>query len=292
MTGMSRITLEQLVAGSEDGYPRNVRAEVFPRLLKKGVLTGTVAERSAEFDDTPALRRTLGFGIEDFAYNTQGWCFAAVDAPVGRVADALRGHKAAVRYAPDVPFLAYADDLGVQPHPDRRDAFLVASPRSDWSVLVQTVHWIQGSDPLLALWLAADLSAALGTRALAMWDDDFSGEHLVLCTGGSRTAYLGDEVNGWEDVQAAVYEWGVFVPKCFVASGGTTASFHAAAAADVRRADHVVLAIPDGSRVRVPHALEKLGMLAQAVAEEPEDEAAFCNGMIDSLCQQASALRG
>lgn len=288
---MPQRSLDEVVADSEEGYPRNVREAVLTRLLDDGTLPGTTVGEKRMLEDGPALARVLGFGVEDFAYNTQGWCFFAVDAPIDRVAAALAAHRAVERYTPSVALGADAEDLEVQGSVERRDAFVLHVATSAWTVVVQTVHWIQGSDPLLALYLAAELSESLGTRAVAMWDDDFSGAHPVQVERGQRTSYVGDESNSWEDVAVAIYRLGLRVPKCFIASDGASATLHVADPAEVTRADHAVLRVPAETQVGVPHALEKLGMLAQAIASPPTDEADFCGQMIDGLWQQAERLR-
>jgi hypothetical protein len=83
---MPRIPVDEVAARSEEGYPRTVREAVLTRLVDDGTLPGAKSHGRRLVDDGPELQRVLGFGVEEFAFNTQGWCFFAVDAPIDRVA--------------------------------------------------------------------------------------------------------------------------------------------------------------------------------------------------------------
>ena len=58
----------------------------------------------------------------------------------------------------------------------------------------------------------------------------------------------------------------------------------------MQRADRVLLKVPDVIQSKGPHVFEKLGMMADAMAEELEDEAAFVKHMLEGVWRQAKAI--
>lgn len=242
-------------------------------------------------------------GITAFVRNQQGWSFVAVRAPIERVAEALAGRAGVLRHAPDVRPQAMQEDAGIQGEHERRHAFLVKMRGSEWAVLVLTVHWFQNADALFATLLAADLSETLATRAVAAWDDDFSGSTAIVCDNGRKSAACNDEEDS-DAFDALFDEGGISLPECFIstegAKSGDEARLLVADPSAVERADAFLLAVPAALRSDVPHVFEKLGMMAEAVAggeagdEEgdfPEDEEAFRAQMVEGIWKRAEAVR-
>jgi hypothetical protein len=293
---MNHVPLSQAVLRGrrQDQYFQNVKLKVIPRLVERGLVNGRTAENGQlEVADDEALRAAMRLGIEEIVYNTQGWSCVAIKAPsMDQAAAAIRSRGGGVlAHEPSVRPLALQKGVGIHAEADRRHVFLLKLRDCDWPVLIQTVHWFQSSDALLATLLAAELSEALKTRAVAMWDDDFSGSTAIVCDHGQRTQTINDEDTA--EFYGFFYEQGIAVPECFIASneGGGPARLHVADPAQVERADYFVLPVPDESQVRVPHALSKLGMMAEALAEGLEDEEAFRSHMSDGLWQKVEALR-
>jgi hypothetical protein len=281
--------------GGEEGFYYNVRVKVIPRLVERGLLNGKSVEGVPHVAIDETFERRMSFGIERFVYNTQGWSFVAFDSPFDRVAAALRSLRGVSGYRAGVAAERWVEeDARMQPDPARRDVFLIQPRGAAWPVLVQTVHWIQGSDPLLATWIAAEVSQALGARAVSAWDDDFSSATGVICDRGERSGGVSDS-GEWVDFYLYFYEQGIRVPKCFIASGEAAAAAARLLVedpAEVERADGMTIAIPDESQVRVPHVFSKIGMMAEAIAEGLEDEAAFHQRAADSLWGRVQGLRG
>jgi hypothetical protein len=68
---------------------QNVRKRVIPLLIKKGLLKGKTVGGKPMVAADAALQWILGFGIEEFVYNQQGWSFTAVRASIDQVSAAL-----------------------------------------------------------------------------------------------------------------------------------------------------------------------------------------------------------
>jgi hypothetical protein len=182
-------------------------------------------------------------------------------------------------------------EISVQGDSKLRHAFLLqmsASP--DWSVLIQTVHWFHSCDAVMATALACALSKDLNTLAAAAWDDDFSGSSMIICQNGNQKASVTDEEDGWEGFYEFFYENGVCVPESFIGTEKGNTTLYVADPGKVRRADRVVLKVPDRIESQTPHAMEKLGMMAEALAEGLEDEAAFMEHMRGGIWEQAEEL--
>jgi hypothetical protein len=245
----------------------------------------------------------MNYGINAFARNQQGWSFVAVRAPVERVAEALTKRAGVLRHEPNVRVQPMGENAAIQGEHERRHAFLVKPSGGEWAALVLTVHWFENADALFATLLAAELSEALGTRAVAAWDDDFSGTSAIVCDKGQKSAVLGDEEDA--DAFAAFFQdQRLALPECFISTDGAKtddeAQLLAGNPSDVERADHFLLAVPEPLRSNAPHVFEKLGMMAEAVAggeagnedaDFPEDESEFRAQMVEGIWKRADAVR-
>jgi len=287
---MNYLSVEEAAKrAGEDGFFQNVWKGVIPILMEKGVLNG----QDGRVADDEALGRVMAFGIERFVQDQQGWSVMAVRAPIAEVAAALGRRAGVLARTENVRPLKMTEDLGVEPSEEKRDAFLVKFKKSDWTVLIQTVHWFKSCDAVMVTALACALSKELETTAMAAWDDDFSGSTMIVCEKGERTQTVSDESDGWEAMYAFCYEQGIYLPNCFIASEGGKAALHVENPAEVERADHVVLSVPGALRSGGPHVFEKLGMMAAAVEADLEDEEAFMSAMNDGVWAQAEGvLRG
>ena len=140
--------------------------------------------------------------------------------------------------------------------------------------------------------LACALSKEFKTLAAAAWDDDFSGSSLIICKNGKQQASVSEEgeEDGWEGFYEFFYEQGIYLPELFIGTGKGQATLYAADPAQVQRADHVVLKVPRPVESKGPHVLEKVGMMAEALAEGLEDEEAFMNHMRNGVWDQAQSI--
>lgn len=278
--------------GAAEGFPQNVRREVIPRLIERGALRGKTVKGKPAVADDAVLARIMRLGIERFVYNQQCWSFTAVRAQAEAVAGRLKGRQGVLRHEPNVKVMRMRKDAGVEGRPDRRDVFLVQPKDTDWSVIVQTVHWVQSADMVVGGLLAAELSEGLKTKAVAAWDDDFAGSTALVCENGELATTLTDE--DWVAFYGFFYEEGIALPPCFISAKGDKATLLADDPAEFERTDHFVLAIPTESQTNAPHVFYKLGMMAQAMAADPEDmedEAAFRAHMTRGLWDQVQAIR-
>lgn len=274
--------------GPADQFPARVREAVLTRLATAGTLASKKHGSDLLLARDTALDRALHAGIEHFVYNMQGWSFAAVRAPIEKVADALATRTGVTGYTPDVKPVRTDDRAGIEPTPDRRDVFAVQFEHTpDWTVLIETVHWIQPADMVMVTLMAAELSKKLDTVAIAAWDDDFAGSTAILCDRGRRTATLTDD-GEYDAFYALFYEQGIHLPSAFIsAADGRPSQLHLEDPAAVARADRFTAAIPTESQTRAPHLFYKLGQMAAALADdEIEDEESFRNAMTDGIWQQ------
>lgn len=138
--------------------------------------------------------------------------------------------------------------------------------------------------------LACALSKEFNNLAAAAWDDDFSGSSLIICNTGKQEVAISDEEDGWEGFYEFFYEHGIYLPQSFIGSGKESASLYVAEPAKVRRADRVVLKVPGAVESKGPHVVEKLGMMAEALAEGLDDEEAFMQHMRGGIWAQAQAV--
>ena len=131
------------------------------------------------------------------------------------------------------------------PVADRRHCFLVKTKNSDWTILIQTVHWIESTDIVMAVYLAGSLSAELKTEAVAVWDDDSSGMTLLLCEKGKKPKRITEGAD-WSFYQF-FYEQGIYLPECFISSDGEGAALEVSDVSEIERADQVMLELPSES---------------------------------------------
>ncbi|MBV9865695.1 MAG: hypothetical protein JO316_10115 [Abitibacteriaceae bacterium] len=300
------LTVEEVAQrAGEDGFPRNVRRAVIPHLIKKGLLHGKQEDQHQLVADDDALARLTAFGVEQFVYNQQGYSFMAVRAPIEEVARHLAAGPGVANYEASVQPLPMQEDVAFEMAGDVRQAFLVqmrASP--EWSVVLQTIHWFQNCDAVMVTALALALSRHFQTVAAASWDDDFSGSSLLVCENGERKYELSDEsdevdesdeddeneLHSWVRFYAFFYEQGIALPASFIGTASGRATLYVADPAAVLRADHIALRVPRPLESTGPHVFEKLGMMAQALAEGADDEADFLSKMRAGVWHQAQAL--
>jgi len=288
---MDYLAIEEAAAlGDASDFQRHVRMELIPRLVEAGRLQGNDVAGVPCVAWNDQLERFSRLGIERFVENQQGYSFVAVEAPIEAVAEALRDRAGVLEYRESVGTHPLQRDAGLAAAPDRRDVFLLRIRDTDWTVLVETVHWVQSSDMLMVLLMAAELSERLRTRAVAAWDDDFSGSYAVLCERGrkKRASVTEEDHLGYFGL---FYELGISVPPCFIASDGGPARLLTADPSRVERADHAVLGLPDESRSGAPHVFYKLEAIGAALMGEIEDEGDFCARTVERLWRQVQAIR-
>ncbi|HEY7116129.1 MAG TPA: hypothetical protein VH475_06070 [Tepidisphaeraceae bacterium] len=274
----------------------NVKEQVIPYLIERGVLSGRTENGTTLVADDAALARVMRLGIESFVYGQDGWSFMAVRAPIGAVSAALARRPGVKEHRPDVRPAAMSPDAGIEGGSDQRHTFLISMRQvPDWSVLVQTVHWFHNCDAVMTTALAAALSRELKTLAVAAWDDDFSGSSMIICENGERASPDGPAEEGEDDDAGGFYgffyERGIHLPECFISAGGESQpTMHVREPGEVARADYFRLAVPAEVESPGPHALEKLAMMAEAIEEEIPDEEAFVRQMRGGIWNRAKAL--
>jgi hypothetical protein len=279
-------------SGREEFF-QNVREAIIPRLIKKGLLHGKKGKKGQLVADDELLARVMRLGVEQFVLNQQGYSFMAVRAPVQEVAPKLKARPGVVKYQEGVKVAKMKEGVGVQADEKVRQSFLVQiRDAPEWAVLIQTVHWSHSCDSIMGTALACALSKELQTLAAAAWDDDFSGSSLIVCENGQQKSAISDEdeEDGWEGFHEFFYERGIYLPESFIGTGRGNATLYVADPSKVQRADHVILKVPRPVESRGPHALEKLGMMAEAMAEGLDDEEAFMHHMREGVWHQAQAI--
>jgi hypothetical protein len=282
-------------AGKDD-FLQNVKRAIIPRLIEKGVLHGKKEKRKQLVADDDALERVMQSGIESFVQNQQGYSFMVVRAPIEKVGEKLKTRKSVAKYEPNIKPLKMTQDIGAQPDEKRRHTFLVQMKCApDWTALIQTVHWFYSCDAIMVTALAAAMSKEFKTLAAASWDDDFSGSSLIICENGQQKAAISDEDEGeeedsWAGFYEFFYEYGICLPESFIEVDKGTSNLYVADPKQVLRADRVELKVPKPVESKGPHVAEKLGMMAQAIAGDFDDEEAFMNQMRSGIWQQAQAI--
>jgi len=276
----------------KDEFLRNVRAAVIPRLTGKGLLHGKKEKKRQLVADDDALARLAGLGVEAFVQDQQGYSFMVVRAPIEQVAKKLKARPGVAKYEESVKPLRMKDNAGVQPDEKIRQTFLQLCASPEWCVLLQTVHWFHSYDAIMVTALACALSKELETLAAAAWDDDFSGSSLVVCENGKQKEAVSDEdeEDGWVGFYEFFYEQGISLPKSFIGTGKGRATLYVADPAQLLRVDHIALKVPRPINIKGPHVFEKLGMMAEAVAEGMDDEAAFIENMRGGIWRQAQGI--
>lgn len=288
---MTYLSLEDAAKlGAKEQFFQNVRRTVIPELVKSKKLSGKTVEGNLQVLDDEAFRRTMRFGIERFVYGQEAWSFVAIRAPLEDVAKSLKARPDVRAYEVNVAVGDLEEGAGVQPDPANRHAFLVKHKDSAWPLLIQTVNWIESSDMVIAVLLAADLSAALKTTAVAVWDDDFAGSTAVVCEKGEKKQVLDDESEG-AGFYGFFYENEIAMPECFISTDGSNAQLFVADPGEIERADHVVIAIPDETQASGPHVAYKLEMMNESLAEGLDDEEAFRAHAVEGLWQRVQAMR-
>lgn len=281
-------------AGKDD-FPQNVKRAVIPRMIKKGILNGKEDKKKQLVADDEALARVMQLGIEPFVQDQQGYSYLVVRAPIESVAKALKSRKSVAKYEPNVKPLKMKHDIGVQPDEKRRHTFLLQMRNTpDWCALIQTVHWFQSCDAVMVTALASALSKELKTIAAASWDDDFSGSSLIICENGKQKESIseegGDEEDGWVDSYEFFYEQGIYLPQCFIEVDKGASNLYVADPKQVERADRVELKVPKPVESQAAHVFEKMGMMAQAMAGDFDDEEAFMKHLRGGVWRQAEAV--
>jgi hypothetical protein len=281
-------------AGKDD-FLQNVKSAVISRLIEKGILSGKKERTKQLVADDEALARVMQLGIESFVQNQQGYSYLVVRAPIEAVAKNLKSRKSIAKYEPNITPLKMKHDIGIQPDEKRRHTFLLQMRITpDWCALIQTVHWFQSCDAVMVTALASALSKDLKTLAAASWDDDFSGSSLVICENGNQKQSLSeegeDEEDGWVTSYEFFYENGIYLPHCFIEVKNGASHLYVADPKQVLRADRVELKVPKPVESTTPHVFEKMGMMAEAMAGDFDDEEAFMKHMRSGIWDQAQAV--
>ena len=277
--------------GQKEQFFGAVREEIIPRLIKSGKLKGKKNGKDQQVLIDAAFERLMHCGIEQIVYNTQGWSFSAADAPFDDVAKAMQSLPEVAKHRANVAVGDMKDCGDLHPSDKVRNVILVQAKHSKWPVIVQTVHWFMDVDAMLATLLAARLSAALKTQAVAAWDDDFAGSTAIVCKDGGKIAVV-DDSDGSTDFYQFFYEHEIGLPACFIAGGKKGSDFRLFANNPdaFERADHFVLNIPKESRSKGPHVFEKFGAMAEAIELGLEDESAFRSHAVEQLWQRVRAI--
>ena len=283
------LNLEEAIrAGAKGEFFEHVRREVFLRLLRSGRLTGKRDGGQVLIQDDEVFRWTLGLGIERFAHNEQGWAFTAFRAPVSETAKVLLGQAGVSNYRENIRPRRLRRNAVMHPDPGARQACLFQLKHSEWSILIQTTHGAQTGDMVTGLLLAAEVSSALQTRAVAAWDDDITGSTLVYCEHGAKVSAR-TNAGDWAAFYEFFYTQGIAVPETFIAGGEEGADLHIEKPESVFRADALTLQIPQEVQEHGAHVEYKLGMI-EPLEEEPAPASEACRH-VDGLWGRALEIR-
>jgi hypothetical protein len=284
-TAMTHLTIREAAKAAKKGrYARAVAEAVIPDLIADGAIRGTLDGVGARVVDDEAFREAMRFGIERFMFNQQGWSFVAIDAPIHAVAEYLRGRSDVLHYESNTTIGPMKTGLWATSEGPRH-YYLVKTAPSEWSVLIQTIHWISMADVATGVLLAAELSVAFHTTAIAAWDDDFSGSTAVVCEDGAKAGVVShDGDKDWGRFHLLFYRRKIFLPECFIGGEeGEEPRLHARPTAAITRADRVVVEIAEQFRTDAPHVASKIAMMATATGAGLPDEAAFHRLIADRL---------
>ena len=226
--------------GTNNSFAYKVRKEIIRRLLEQGKLSGTFTEKVPCVIDDAAFRNLIQFGIEKFVYDRQGWSFTAVRATIENIARHLENRRGVVSYARRVELGKLSAGEGVEINSNKRHIFLVRTKGSSWTIIIQTVHWIQRCDMFIGLLLASELSAILKTEGIAAWDDNFSGATAVLCKHGTKATVLTD-AEDWINFYSLFYTKKIFVPEGFIAVNDGKARLLVGEPDTIERCDHLLI---------------------------------------------------
>jgi hypothetical protein len=237
------LPVEKTVEEFEKGFLQNVRKEVIPLLIRDGILTGKTVKKKLYVLDDDAFRSAMRFGIENFVRDRQGWSFVAFKAPFDNVAKAVRAHKDVSSYRENVGASKLEEEACIPAGEGKRHVFLVRFPPSEWSILIQTIHWVEMADFVLGEELAKDLSKRLKVMAIAAGDSDAGGSGAIVYKSGTKTGAFSTEED-WEQFYALFYREGIFLPESFIAEAKKQPRFMVSDPAAVERVDYMQIALP------------------------------------------------
>jgi hypothetical protein len=239
------LPVEKTIEKFEKGFLQNVRKEVIPLLVRAEILTGKLVNKKLHVLDDDAFRRTMRLGIEKFAQDKQGWSFVAFKAPFESVAKALRGRKDVSNYRENVG-ASTLDTVGAwEPDSeDKRHVFLTRFRQSDWTILLQTIHWIEMADFALGSDLGEDVSKRLKCMAIVAADSDAGGSAAAVYTNGKKGEDFSTEKSS-EEFYALFYTEGIFLPESFIAANKKQARLHLRDPASAERIDYMQVALPE-----------------------------------------------
>jgi hypothetical protein len=238
------LPVEKTVEEFETGFLQNVRKEVIPLLIRDGILTGKTVKKKVHVLDNDAFRRTMRFGIENFVRDRQGWSFVAFKAPFDNVAKAVRARKDVSSYRENVGASKLEEEACTPARAGKRHVFLVRFPPSEWSILIQTIHWVEMADFVLGEELAKDLSKRLKCMAIAAGDSDAGGSGATVYKSGKKTGAFSTEED-WEQFYALFYWEGIFLPESFIAEAKKQSRLMVSDPSAVERVDYMQIALPE-----------------------------------------------
>ncbi len=236
------VPIREMVERHEKGdFFQNVKKDVIPALIKKGILRGTTVKGEKMVFHDDAFRNCMQYGIESFVANQQGWNFTAIRAPIAEVATRLKrkNKKAIVAYQEGVRPARLKKDATFNLQEGQWDFFVVHLLKSDWTLIVESVHWFDPAIAAIGEGFAADLSKELTTLALHAWDDDFSGDMAYVFEGEEKSTLWTDQ--DWVEFYTYFYEQRIYLPQLFISYD---------------EEDQAVLMLPDPSHVeRADHLI-------------------------------------
>jgi hypothetical protein len=238
------LPVEKTVEEFEKGFLQNVRKEVIRLLIRDGILTGKTVKKKVHVLDDKAFRRAMRFGIESFVLDQQGWSFVAFKAPFDNVAEALRARKDVSSYQENVGASELEKEACAPASEGRRHVFLMRMPPSGWSILIQTIHWVEIADFVLGEELAKDLSKRLKCTAIAAGDTDAGGSGATVYKNGKTAGAFSTEED-WEQFYALFYTEGIFLPESFIAKAKKQPRLMVRDPAAVDRVDYMQIALPE-----------------------------------------------
>jgi len=240
----SFLPVEKTVEEFEKGFLQNVRKEVIPLLIRDGILTGKTLKKKIHVLDDNAFRRAMQFGIENFVLDQQGWSFVAFKAPFDSVAEALRARKDVSSYRENVGASKPEKGACAPISEGKRHVFLVRLPPSEWSILIQTIHWVEIADFVLGEELAKDLSKRLKCTAIAAGDSDAGGSGATVYKTGKKAGACSTEED-WAQFYALFYREAIFLPETFIAEAKEQPRLMLSDPAAVDRVDYMQIALPE-----------------------------------------------
>ncbi len=237
------LPVKKTVEEFEKGFLQNVRNEVIPLLIRDGILTGKTVKNELHVLDDDAFRRAMQFGIESFVLDQEGWSFVAFKAPFEDVSKALRARKEVSSYQENVGASKLKKEAYGPVSVGKRHVFLARLPPSEWSILIQTIHWVEIADFVLGEELAKDLSKRLNCTAIAAADSDAGGSGATVYKSGKKAGAFSTEEEEWEKFYALFYAEGIFLPESFIAEADNQIRLMVRDPAAVERVDYMQIAI-------------------------------------------------